>query len=156
VLAWRPVDVDRYPVSLPAGGGVYVVERVGRPLFVGEAQDFGAEWSRRSRALYEVGIIDAGRLAAPFPVRIWLGFMGPRDLDRRGRVVAAILHALKAAGFAAALRQRGAFERAPLQPLVVRRLLPPLWLRRARRVPHLRANTLVVAAAASVVSRGAR
>jgi hypothetical protein len=156
VLAWRPVDVDRHLPTLPAGGGVYVVERVGRPLFVGEARDFGAEWRRRSSVLSRLGLIDAGRIAAPSPVRIWFGFMRPREIDRRARVVAGILYALKAAGLGAALRQTSAPERVEARPLVIRRLLPPLWLRRTRRVPHLRANTLVIAAALSVTSRGAR
>ena len=149
VLAWRPVEIQRHPAVLPAGGGVYVVERVGRPLFVGEAQDFGAEWRRRSSTLYELGIIDAGRLAAPFPVRIWFGLMSPRQLGRRQRVAEALSYALKAAGLGASLRQQGAAEAAMLRPFVVRRLLPPLWLRRARRVPHLRGNTLVIERCAS-------
>lgn len=47
-------------------GGVYVVARGERPIYVGEARDFGSRWSGRKAVLRNLNV-------RQYPFRVWLG-----------------------------------------------------------------------------------
>jgi hypothetical protein len=125
--SWQRVAITRYPATLPAGGGVYIVERSGRPIHVGETQSFESFWRRRFLDLYEMGWIDVGPLGAPFALSFWFAPVRPDRSAARRQVCRAIVHALFTGGSGKFLRNQEMWRASDgSSPLRIRGILPPL------------------------------
>ncbi|QSQ17662.1 hypothetical protein [Myxococcus landrumensis] len=111
-ISWSKVTVERYPFTrFPDGGGVYVVEEEGRPLFVGETPRFREHWRERLSALYQMGFTRrGGRLLQP--LTLWFARLQPNTPDARKQVQRALCLALPRAGVVrtGALRNPGFVE----------------------------------------------
>jgi hypothetical protein len=103
-LSWQgPIVITRFPHRAPPGGGVYIViDGQGRPLYVGEAQDFSTRWHGRLQAIDQIGLTsDDGRL--PQPVRVYFGTLPAQHAaraDLRKGVEHAVVRTLVNAGLA--------------------------------------------------------
>jgi hypothetical protein len=132
ITRWHRVSLGTFPAQVPKGGGLYVVERAGRPLFVGEAASFAARFARQLLEQYQLGLIPRGRLPAPFPVTVWLGQQTPNTAPARARARFELLRQLSARGLARTLRNPPVAPGAPTTPsLRIANLLPPPWRGRA-------------------------
>ncbi|WP_338868802.1 hypothetical protein [Myxococcus stipitatus] len=111
-ISWSKVTVERYPFTrFPDGGGVYVVEEEGHPLFVGETHHFQTHWRERLSALYQMGFTRrGGRLLKP--LTLWFARLQPNTPGARQQVQRALRLALPRAGVVrtGALRNPGFVE----------------------------------------------
>jgi len=54
------------------GGGIYIVEREGKPIYVGETDRFARRWHARHQVLRNLGVYDLPDVKRA-PYRVWLG-----------------------------------------------------------------------------------
>jgi hypothetical protein len=154
-LSWQRVTITHYPpANIPGGGGLYVVERGGLPIYVGETASFQRRWRGRLDAEWQVGRIDTGALQQP--LTIWFGTLQPaaanQPLARRG-VEHAIVRTLSKGDPALAsrpLRNRRSFRQFDVvAPMQIAQLLPPPYAARVRNVAQFSGNVLRLPAGAT-------
>ncbi|AGC43181.1 hypothetical protein MYSTI_01849 [Myxococcus stipitatus DSM 14675] len=114
-ISWSKVTVERYPFTrFPDGGGVYVVEEEGRPLFVGATPHFQEHWRERLSSLYQMGFTRrGGRLLRP--LTLWFARLQPNTPRARKQVQRALCQALPRVGVVrtGTLRNPGFVEEGP-------------------------------------------
>lgn len=141
VLSWSVRKIDRHPFStLPAGGGLYVVEEEGLPLYVGETDSFQGRWRGRLLSLYQMGLTQKGGLL-PKPITVWFGTIQPNTRQARRAVEHALIRALLLSGAVPAgrLRNLSSIRQFRVKGGVsIQGLLPPnTWGVRAAKAPGI-------------------
>jgi hypothetical protein len=147
-LSWQKSVITSYPpLNIPSGGGVYIVEKLGAPLYVGEAESFKARWGGRLQAAYQIGMVPGQ------PLTVWFGTHKPDSSlarkeaqDVRRAIEHAIIRTLIKRGVVAqgSLRNRRSFKEFDVvAPMQILKLLPPPYVSKGSvDVPEYRGNVL--------------
>lgn len=149
IISWTVRQIDRHPFSkIPAGGGLYVVEEDGVPLYVGETDSFQGRWRGRLLALYQVGLTRKGGLL-PKPIKVWFGTIQPNTRPARTTAEHALIRALLLSGVVPAghLRNMSSIRQFRVKGgVAIQGLLPGNpWGVRAARAPGLTGRALSLA-----------
>lgn len=139
VTSWTMRRIDRHPFSgVPAGGGLYVVEEDGVPIYVGATDNFQARWRGRLLAIYQLGLTQRGGVL-PKPITVWFGTLRPNTVLVRRTAEHALIRALLLSGAAPAghLRNASSIQRFRVHGGVsIQGLIPDnAWGNRAARAP---------------------
>jgi hypothetical protein len=149
-ISWQKAIVRDYPPSNipPRRGGLYIVERAGYPLYVGETESFSRRWRGRLDSEWQTGRIDKGALARP--LSIWFGTLTPNEPLARKGVEHAIVRTLSKGGAVPAnepLRNRRSFKEFDVvAPMQIRQLLPAVYATRISNVAQFSGNVLRIPA----------
>jgi hypothetical protein len=142
---WKAALFDTYPAKLPAGGGIYIVEAHGAPIYVGLARQFAHRWGGRLLSLYQMGLLGRAKAGPPFPVKVWFGTLGATDERTLRTAEHAIIRLLERGGVVArgALRNSQSVLPFRLSGLVeLRNVLPRPFAARVENVPSFSRNDL--------------
>lgn len=107
-LQWTatPQKITSFPLNpLGKGGGIYIVESQGKPIYVGETHNFAARWHSRLQSMFQIGVINRGPL--PASIHVWFGEiirLVPNKQSSRKAVEHAVIRTLSEGGLGGSLR----------------------------------------------------
>lgn len=134
IISWSgPVAIAKHPFVAPQGGGIYIVMRAGRPMYVGETESFARRWHGRLLSAFQMGLTTPdGRL--PRPLNVYFGRMmhgKNKDKQLRKAVEHVVIRTLingKLVGPRELRNQTSILELSVKDQVHITRILPPTLL----------------------------
>lgn len=157
-IDWEEVKFDRFPITTKRRtGGVYVIVRDEKPIYVGQARDFAVRWKGRLLGLYQVGLLDPKPRPGGVVLDVWFGSIDLNTDAARRVVEHAIIrtfHHARIATISELRNQQSTLMFRVLGRIEITHLLPPPFFNALQKnwpsfdlkdkVPSLRQNNLVI------------